>query len=176
MGYFTCLLTLGALAVPAFAAIKNDASSVDMARDALLQLEKNLRKDLANQQKWMDIEEREKNLHLINAYKEFGDEMDEQFRDEENYLSSLDNLWLWSRVQDEIWIIDSMYEMFRHMQHKIVELNAIIDVKHMANFVKKIMHHPNAGIPRSLAHIATTIVDEKLFIAAYEVSNRWLRF
>lgn len=56
MRYFTYLLTLAALAVAAFAEndAKNDAASIDMLRKALLQLEKDLRKDLTDQQKWID--------------------------------------------------------------------------------------------------------------------------
>lgn len=172
MRYFTCLLTLGALAVAAFAVIKNDASPIDIVRETLLNLEKELRKDLANQQKWMNVEAREKYLHLIKVYKRFGNQVDEQFPLKENYLRSLDSLWLWARAQNEIKGVNGLYGVFRQMQREIVELNAPINAKQLTNFAETILRDPNAAIPRALDRIATLIVNEKLFIAAFQVSNR----
>lgn len=157
----------------AFAAIKNDASPIDIVRDTLLNLEKELRKDLANQQKWMNVEAREKYLHLIKAYKRFGNQVDEQFPlHRENYLSSLDSLWLWARAQSEMKGINGLYGVFRQMQREIVELNAPVNVKQLTNFAETILRDPNAAIPRALDRIATLIINENLFIAAFQVSNR----
>ncbi|XP_024893240.1 uncharacterized protein LOC112468347 [Temnothorax curvispinosus] len=174
MRHFTCLLTLGALVVAAFAAIKNDASPVDLARQTLLNLEKELRTDLANQQKWTNVEARDKYLHLIKAYKRFGNQLDERFpRDRESYLSSLDSLWLWARAQNEIESVNGLYGVFRQMQREIVDLNAPVNAKQLTNFAETILRDPNAAIPRALDRIATLIVNEKLFIAAYqEASNQ----
>lgn len=172
MRYFTCLLTLGVLAVAAFAAIKNDASPIDIIRETLLNLEKELRKDLANQQKWMHVDAREKYLYLIKAYKKFGNQVDEQFPlNQGNHLSSLDSLWLWARAQNEIKGINGLYGVFRQMQRESVELNAPINAKQLTNFAETILRDPNAAIPRALDRIATLIVNEKLFIAAFQVSN-----
>ncbi|XP_011646276.1 uncharacterized protein LOC105432941 [Pogonomyrmex barbatus] len=170
MRHFTCLLTLGAFAVAAFATIKNDASSVDMVREALLRLEKDLRRDLADQQRWANVEEREKYLHLIKAYERFGNQVDERFPlDREDHLDSLDSLWLWARAQHEIKGINGLYGLFRQMQREILELNAPIDIKQLANFAETILRDPNASIPRALDRIATLIINEKLFIAAFQV-------
>lgn len=165
-----CLLTLGALAAAAFAAIKNDASTIDVLRQALLYLEKELRKDLADERKWMNVEEREKYLHLIEAYKRFGNQVDEQFPlDRRDHLDSLDSLWLWARAQSEAKGINGLYGVFRQMQREVVELNAPINVKQLANFAETILRDPNAAIPRALDRVATLIVNEKLFIAAFQV-------
>lgn len=173
---FTCLLGVS-LAIAAFAAIKNDASSIDTIRQALLSLEKDLREDLANQQKWMNVEEREKYLHLIKAYKRFGNQIDEQFPpDRKDYLNSLvDSLWLWARAQNEIEDINGLYGVFRQMQREIVELNAPINVKQLANFAETILRDTNAAIPIALDKIASLIVNEKLFIVSFKVSNRRLQ-
>ncbi|KAL6258400.1 hypothetical protein P5V15_010358 [Pogonomyrmex californicus] len=169
MRHFTCLLTLGAFAVAAFATIKNDASSVDMVREALLRLEKDLRRDLADQQRWANVEEREKYLHLIKAYKRFGNQVDERFPlDREDHLNSLGSLWLWARAQHEIKGINGLYGLFRQMQREILELNAPVDIKQLANFAETILRDPNASIPRALDRIATLIINEKLFIAAFQ--------
>jgi len=172
MKYLTCLLALGALIV-ATAAIKNDALPIDMVRKALLHLEEDLMKDLANQQKWMNVGEEEKYLHLIKAYKRFGNQIDEQFPlDRKEYLSSLDSLWLWARAQNEIKGINGLYGVFRQMQREIVDLNTPINVKQLANFAETILWDANAAIPIALDRIANLIVHEKLFVAAFQVSNK----
>jgi len=165
------------LAIAAFAAIKNDASSIDTIRQALLFLEKDLREDLANQQKWINVEEREKYLHLIKTYKRFGNQIDEQFSpDRKDYLNSLDSLWLWARAQNEIKGVNGLYGVFRQMQREIVELNAPINAKQLANFAETILRDANAAIPIALDRIANLIVNEKLFIVSFKVSNRQLQY
>ncbi|EGI67358.1 hypothetical protein G5I_04001 [Acromyrmex echinatior] len=173
MRYFTCLLGVS-LAIAAFAAIKNDASSIDTIRQALLFLEKDLREDLANQQKWMNVEEREKYLHLIKTYKRFGNQIDEQFSpDRKDYLNSLDSLWLWARAQNEMKGVNGLYGVFRQMQREIVDLNASINAKQLANFAETILRDANAAIPLALDRIANLIVNEKLFIVSFkEASNQ----
>ncbi|CAL1689680.1 unnamed protein product [Lasius platythorax] len=172
MRYLTCLLTLGALAAAAFAAIKNDASTIDVLRQALLYLEKELRKDLADERKWMNVEEREKYFHLIEAYKRFGNQVDEQFPlNRRDHLDSLDSLWLWARAQSEAKGVNGLYGVFRQMQREVVELNAPINVKQLANFAETILRDPNAAIPRALDRVATLIVNEKLFIAAFQEAS-----
>ncbi|XP_029173505.1 uncharacterized protein LOC114942330 isoform X2 [Nylanderia fulva] len=172
MKYLTYLLTLGALATTAFAAIKNDASTIDVLRQNLLYLEKELKADLANNRKWSNVEEREKYLHLIEAYKEFGNLVDEQFPlNRRDYLNSLDSLWLWARAQNELKGINGLYGVFRQMQREIVDLNAPVNVKQLANFAETILRDPNAAIPRALDRIANLIVNEKLFIAAFQEAS-----
>lgn len=170
MKYLTYLLTLGALATTAFAAIKNDASTIDVLRQTLLYLEKELKKDLADERKWINVEERGKYLHLIEAYKRFGNQVDELFPlDRRDHLNSLDSLWLWARAQNEVKGINGLYGVFRQMQREVVDLNAPINVKQLANFAETILRDPNAAIPRALDRITNLIVNEKLFIAAFQV-------
>lgn len=173
MRYLTCLLTLGALAAAAFAAIKNDASTIDVLRQALLYLEKELKKDLADERKWMNVEAQEKYLHLIRAYKRFGNQVDERFPlDRQDHLNSLDSLWLWARAQSEAKGVNGLYGVFRQMQREIVDLNAPVNVKYLVNFAETILRDPNAAIPRALDRIMNLIINEKLFIAAFQVSSR----
>ncbi|XP_012541397.2 uncharacterized protein LOC105839550 isoform X2 [Monomorium pharaonis] len=173
MRYFTCLLILGALAVVAFAAIKNDASSIDLVRETLLQLEKDLRKDLANQEKLTNVEDHEKILHLIKVYKRFGNQLEQQFiLSRKDHLSALDSLWLWALVQNELKGIDGLYVIFRLMQNDIVKLNTPVNVKELTNFAEVILRDANAAIPRSLDRIATIITNENLFIEAYKEASK----
>ncbi|XP_011883381.1 PREDICTED: uncharacterized protein LOC105570638 isoform X2 [Vollenhovia emeryi] len=174
MRYFARLLALAVLAAAAFAAIKNDASPIDVVRATLLSLEKELRDDLANQQKWANVEAREKYLYLIKAYKRFGNHVDSKFPlDREDHLKSLDSLWLWARAQTELRGIDGLYGVFRQMQREIVELNAPVNANQLKNFAETIIRDPNAAIPRALDRVATLIVNERLFIAAAkEVSDQ----
>lgn len=171
MRYFTYLLIL-TLIVAAFATIENNASSIDVVRNTLLNMEKGLREDLANQQKWTNVQTGEKYLHLIKAYKTFGNEVDKEFPlDREDYLNSLDSLWLWARVQEEMKGINGLYGIFRQMQREIVELNAPINTRQLMNFAETILRDPNASIPRAIDRIANMIINEKLFIEAFKVSK-----
>lgn len=167
MKFFTvCLLT--ALAT-AFATMKNDASMIDGLRQVLLRLEQELRSDLA-EPKWTNVEARQKYLYLIKAYKRFGNRVDELYPlDQQNHLHSLDSLWLWARAQAESKGINGLYMVFRQMQREIVELDAPVNAKQLANFAETILRDPNASIPRALDRITNLIVHEKLFIAAFQV-------
>ncbi|XP_012216022.2 uncharacterized protein orion isoform X2 [Linepithema humile] len=170
MRYLTCLLTLGALATTTFA-IKNDASTVDRLRQALLDLEMELKKELADERKWTNVDSREKYLYVIEAYKRFGNRVDEQFPlDRQDHLHSLDSLWLWARAQSEAKGVNGLYGIFRQMQREIVELNAPINAKQLANFAETILRDPNASIMKALDRIANLIINEKLFVAAFKES------
>lgn len=177
MRYLTCLLALGALAAAAFATIKNDTSTVDVliVRQALFHLEKELKKDLADERKWINAEAQEKYLYLIRTYKRFGDQVDERFPlNRRDYLNSLDSLWLWARAQTEAKGVNGLYGVFRQMQREIVDLDAPINVKQLANFAETILRDPNAAIPRALDRITNLIVNEKLFIAAFQEASQQL--
>lgn len=166
------LFVLGALAAVALAAIGNDASTVDKLRQTLLQLEQELKKNLADERRWMNVtNEQEKYLYLIKAYKKFGNELDEQFpMDRQDHLRSLDSMWLWARAKVEAKSVNGLYNVFRQMQREIVELNAPINAKQLANFAETILRDPNASIPRALDRIMSLILHEKLFLAASQVS------
>lgn len=170
MKFFTvCLLT--ALAT-AFATMKNDASMIDGLRQVLLRLEQELRSDLA-EPKWTNVEARQKYLYLIKAYKRFGNRVDELYPlDQQNHLHSLDSLWLWARAQAESKGINGLYMVFRQMQREIVELDAPVNAKQLANFAETILRDPNASIPRALDRITNLIVHEKLFIAAFQEASK----
>lgn len=170
MRYLACLLTLGALALTTFASIKNDASTVDRLRQALIDLEKELTKDLTDERKWMNVESREKYLYLIKAYKRFGNRVDEQFPlDRQDHLHSLDSLWLWARAQSEAKGVNGLYGIFRQMQREIVDMNMPINPEQLGIFAETILRDPNASIVRALDRIANLIINEKLFIAAFKV-------
>ncbi|XP_020290289.1 uncharacterized protein LOC109857914 isoform X2 [Pseudomyrmex gracilis] len=166
-------VVLGALAAVALAAIRNDASTVDGLRQTLLQLERELKKKLADERRWMNVtNEQEKYLFLIKAYKRFGNEVDKQFpADRQDHLRSLDSMWLWARAKVEAKSVNGLYNVFRQMQREIVELNAPINAKQLANFAETILRDPNASIPRALDRIMSLILHEKLFLAASQEAS-----
>ncbi|XP_014472846.1 PREDICTED: uncharacterized protein LOC106743483 isoform X2 [Dinoponera quadriceps] len=170
---FLAAWTLTALAVVAFAAIKNDASTVDRLRQELLRLEQQLARNLADS-KWTNVDEQQKYLYIIRAYKKFGNHVDELYPlNRPNYLQALDSLWLWARAQAESKGVNGLYQVFRQMQREIVDLSMPMIPKQLANFAETILRDPNASIPRSLDRIASLIVHENLFIAAYkQMSNQ----
>ncbi|XP_011334848.1 uncharacterized protein LOC105277865 isoform X2 [Ooceraea biroi] len=174
MRFLTCLLTLGVLAVVAFATIKNDASTIDRLRQNLLNLEKDVIKDLDNGRKWTNTETEEKYLYLIKEYQAFGNQVDEKFPlDRQDYLRSLDSVWLWARAKVELESINGLYEVFRQMQREITHLQAPINIKQLVNFAETILRDPNASIPRMIDRVASMIINEKLFIVAFqEASNQ----
>lgn len=171
MRFFTCLLTLGVLTAAAFAAIGNDASTIDKLRQTLLHLEKDLIKDLDDVRKWANAETKEKYLYLIRAYQTFGNGVDERFpRDRPDHLDSLDSSWLWARAKVELDSVNGLYEVFRQMQREVVHLNAPINMKQLVNFAETILRDPNASVPRMIDRVASIIINEKLFVAAFQVS------
>lgn len=166
------LTLLAVLVAMALAAIRSDSSSpIDRLRHELLRLEPELRRDLA-EPKWTNVEPRQKYLHVIKAYRRFGDRLDELFPlDRQDHLRALDSLWLWARAQAESKSVVGLYMVFRQMQREIVELGAPVNVKQLANFAETILRDPNASIPRSLDRVANLIVQEKLFVAAFQVAK-----
>lgn len=168
---FLATYTLTALAVVAFAAIKNDVSTVDRLRQELLHLEQALTRDLA-ESKWTNVDDQQKYLYLIREYKKFGNRVDELFPlNQPDHLQALDSLWLWARAQTESKGVNGLYMVFRQMQREIVDLDAPVIAKQLENFAETILRDPNASIPRALDRIANLIVHENLFIAAFQVAN-----
>ncbi|EFN89744.1 uncharacterized protein LOC105182071 isoform X2 [Harpegnathos saltator] len=161
-------LMLTALAAVAFVASKSGMSTIDRLRQDLLHQERELTRDLA-EPKWTNVDEQQKILYLIRAYKKFGDRVDELYPlDRPNYLQVLDSLWLWARTQAESKGVNGLYMVFRQMQREIVELNAPVNAKQQKNFAETILRDPNASIPRALDRIASLIMHENLFIAAFQ--------
>lgn len=174
MRFLTCLL-LGVLAVVAFAAIKNDASTVDKLRQTLLHLEKDLIRNLDDRRRWTNTETQEKYLYLIKAYQTFGNQANEQFPvNREEHLRPLDSLWLWARAKIELDSINGLYEVFRQMQREMIHLHAPINIEQLVNFAETILRDPNASVPRMIDRVASIIINEKLFLAAFQVSNKRL--
>lgn len=168
---FLITWTLMALAVVAFGATKSGVSTVDRLRQDLLHLEQELTKDLIKP-KWTNVEEQQKYLYLIREYKKFGNRVDELYPlDRPNYLHALDSVWLWARAQAESKGVNGLYMVFRQMQRELVDMNAPVIAKQLANFAETILRDPNASIPRALDRIASLIVHENLFIAAYQVAK-----
>jgi len=160
------------LVVVAFATIKNDASTIDKLRQSLLYLEKDVIRNLDNVQRWMNIDTQQKYLYLIKTYQMFGNQVDEELPLGEHHLRSLDSVWLWARAKVELESINGLYEVFRQMQREIVHLHAPINVKQLVNFAETILRDPNASVPRMIDRIASMIINEKLFITAFQVSNK----
>lgn len=148
-----------------------EKSMVDEMRQRLLQLEKDFEKEFANP-KWNAMDEATVFRYIINSYKRFGNELDEKFPSGgyEN-LNAINSVWLWARTESELKAIDGLYGVFRQMHREIIDQNATLNVKNIANFAETIIYDPNASIPRALERIASFIINDKLFISAYQEAS-----
>ncbi|KAG7208962.1 hypothetical protein KM043_015131 [Ampulex compressa] len=169
-GFFVCFLLLST-AWTVRNETREDISSVDLLRQRLLQLEKDLASSLLSP-KWKAYDEREVYMHVIKAYKEFGNYVDQKFpTNGEEHLNSLSSLWLWARTKTELESVDGLYKVFRQMQREIVDQNAPWSVNQLVDFAKAILGDLNESIPRTLDRIAVFIVNDKLFISAYQEAS-----
>ncbi|KAI4500300.1 hypothetical protein M0802_004717 [Mischocyttarus mexicanus] len=149
---------------------KKDITVVDELRQELLELEVTLRKEL-NYPKWSLAKDTDVYLHIIKYYNRFCNRIEELFpNNRPTYLDSLNPLWIWAKTEEEIAGINGLYMIFRQMQHEIVEQNSTINIAQLSNFAQIILKDPNASIPKALQRIADYIVNQKLFVSAYQES------
>lgn len=150
---------------------KTNISLIDELRHELLKFETILKKELDNP-KWALAEDSDKYLYVIKLYKKFCNHIEELFpNNHQIHFNSLDSLWIWAKTQEETKGINGLYMIFRQMQHEIVDENAPVNVKQLTNFAKTILSDPNASIPKALDRIADYIVNQKLFISAYQEAS-----
>ncbi|KAK1133608.1 hypothetical protein K0M31_011408 [Melipona bicolor] len=150
--------------------IKYDATLIDEMRNKLLRLEKTLERDLFHSRLHeFENDGQGKYVWLIKSFKKFGDELEQNFptNGSEN-LNALNPIWLWARTENELKGVDGLYRVFRMMQQEIVNGEAVLDIPKLADFLDTILHDPNASIVRALGRISDLIVNEKLFISAYQ--------
>ncbi|XP_015431569.1 PREDICTED: uncharacterized protein LOC107187895 isoform X2 [Dufourea novaeangliae] len=146
--------------------IKNDATLIDEMRNMLHEHD-NIFEETLYQRMSLDGLEVEK--YLIRTFKSFGDELERNFPDPGyKYLDSLHSLWLWTRAERQMNAIDELYNIFRSMQHAIIDQNMDLDLEKLANISEAILHDPNVSIIDRLARISEFIVHDKLFILAYQ--------
>lgn len=150
-------------------ASKNDISLIDELRHELLELEVTLKREL-DKPKWTSANDSDIYLYIIKFYKNFCNHIEQLFpNNRQIHLNSLNSLWIWARTQQETTGIDQLYMIFREMQYEVVDRNITINIKRLTNFAKTILNEPNASIPKALQRIADYIVNQKLFISAYQV-------
>lgn len=152
---------------------KQGITLIDQMRNKMLEHEKILEKDLFNPR--FDVfgaDEEKKYLYLIKSFKTFGNELEQKFpNDNYEYLSPLSSVWLWARTENELREINELYNVFRHMQHEIIDKNAYLDLQKLADFSEIILHDPNASRLRALIRVADFIVQDKLFVSAYQEAS-----
>ncbi|XP_076285679.1 chemokine-like protein orion isoform X2 [Lasioglossum baleicum] len=107
--------------------------------------------------------------YLIKSFRDFGDELDRNFPDPGySRLNSLNSIWLWNRTREELDMIETLYYIFRQMQHEIIDKNKELDLQALANISDAILHDPKHSIISKLARITEFIVHDKLFVQAYQ--------
>lgn len=107
--------------------------------------------------------------YLIKSFRDFGDELDRNFSDPGyDRLNSLKSVWLWNRTREEFDMIETLYYIFRQMQHEIIDKNKELDLQALANISDAILHDPKHSIISKLARITEFIVHDKLFVLAYQ--------
>ncbi|XP_043490833.1 uncharacterized protein LOC122516776 isoform X2 [Polistes fuscatus] len=150
---------------------KNGISLVDKLRQELLEQEVILKKEL-NNPKWSLSKDADVYLYIIQFYKQFCNHIEQLFpNNSPTHLNSLSSSWIWARTEQELAGIDGLYMIFRQMQREIVDQNSTILTTQLTNFANIILNDPNASIPKALQRIADYIVNQKLFISAYQESS-----
>lgn len=146
---------------------------IDQMRNKMLEHEKILEKDLFNPR--FDVfgtNEDKKYQHLLKSFKIFTNQLEQTFENSSyEYLSPLNSVWIWARTQNELKEINGLYGIFRRMLREIVDNNAYIDLKKLAEFSLTILHDPNASMLRALTRVANFIVQDKLFVSAYQETS-----
>lgn len=150
------------------AVLKTEVTGIDEMRRMLYEHTHSLEDTMYQ---WVNLEGLEAKIYLIRSFKTFGDKLEQNFPNPNyEYLDSLSStISLWTRTQEELKAIDSLYNVFRRMQHEIIDLNMDLDLQKLSNMCDTILHDPNVSIVDKLAHIAESIVHDKLFILAYQV-------
>ncbi|XP_031848289.1 chemokine-like protein orion isoform X2 [Nomia melanderi] len=148
---------------------KTEVTVIDEMRRMLYEHTQSL-EDVMSQR--MNMKGLEAEKYLIRSFKNFGDKLEESFpKPGYEHLDSLSSVWLWARTENELKVIDSLYNVFRRMQHEIIDLNMELDLQKLGNVSDAILHDPNVSIVDKLARIAEFIVHDKLFILAYQEAS-----
>ncbi|XP_033224884.1 uncharacterized protein LOC117177907 isoform X2 [Belonocnema kinseyi] len=154
-----CLLFLETNAI-----VKKEPSKIDSLRQALLEQGDDLHPDY--------LQNNGSVYNLVKVFKVFGDKADNAFPSlPEQHLDTLNSVWLWARTQIEMRRINALYMKFRQMQLDITDKNGIFPTQAWVDFAKTVIHDPNLSIPRALEHIADYIVNQNLFVSAYQEAS-----
>ncbi|XP_033321631.1 chemokine-like protein orion isoform X2 [Megalopta genalis] len=149
--------------------LQNDATAIDEMRHMLYEHTQALNDDLLR----MNLNGLDAEKVLIKRFKEFGDVLERKYPDyDDNYANDnydrLNSIWLWARTKNELNVIKGLYNVFRQMQHEIIDKNQELDLQKLANISDAILHDPNFSIVDKLSRIADFIVHDKLFVSAYQ--------
>ena len=155
-----CLIFLGANAI-----VKDEYSVIDSLRQVLLKQGDDLNEDYLGKNGSV--------YNLVNVFKVFGDSVDKTFLfPPDQYLEVVNSVWLWARTQIEMRRINGLYMTFRQMQLEITEKNGIFPTQKWVDFAKTVLSDPNFSIPLALEHIADYIINQNLFVSAYQVTEK----
>ncbi|XP_012256460.2 uncharacterized protein LOC105686340 isoform X2 [Athalia rosae] len=109
---------------------------------------------------------------IVEDYSKFGDKLEEQFpMNRETHLDDLKSVWAWARSEIVLRGIDGLYTTFRRMQQLSMETHSPADDGTWRDFAETILNDPQASVPAALSQIFDLIVDEKLFISAYQEAS-----
>ncbi|XP_078045690.1 chemokine-like protein orion isoform X2 [Augochlora pura] len=158
-----CLLLLPVIWSTTFG-LQNDATAIDEMRQMLYEHTQTLNNDLLQ----MNLNGLEAEKVLIKSFKDFGDALERKYPDYDNNYDRLNSIWLWARTKNEMGVIEGLYTVFRLMQYEIIEENEKLDLQKLANLSDAILHDPNFSIVDKLTHISEFIVNDKLFVSAYQ--------
>lgn len=147
--------------------MKDNYSTIDKLRQDLLQL-----KDLSIGQEYQaryggnEIYEK-----IITTYDNYGLKLDYETPNiGKRNLNSLGSMWLWARAQNDMRTIDGLYMTFRQKLHDTVQKRQQFKTQQWITFADVILNDPNVAVPDSLKRISDLIIEQNLFVAAYQVA------
>ncbi|CAK9812221.1 hypothetical protein ANTQUA_LOCUS7165 [Anthophora quadrimaculata] len=148
-----------------------EVTVIDEMRNKLLQLEEDSENYLFNRNLF-EGHKQMKYLWLINSFKEFNDELEERIPNSGyEHLNSLNNVSLWVFTEHELKRIEFMYKLFHVLQRNIVDNGTDIDLPKLSNFSIVVLRHPQESIVYALDRIGKAIVQQRLFVSAYQEAS-----
>ncbi|XP_043272212.1 uncharacterized protein orion isoform X2 [Venturia canescens] len=110
---------------------------------------------------------------LVMAYKHFDDSLEKSpVANAKNYLSSLNSLWLWADVQEEMKKVDGLYKNFKQRLRETADKTAPFQLDQWLIFAKTVLNDPNYALPPTLGRITDTIIRDNLFESAHQEATR----
>lgn len=107
---------------------------------------------------------------IFQAYSDFNDKINVELKNTgRKYLNSLNSLWIWAVVQDDMNIIEGLYTNFMQLLTAITKTNKPLNSKEWLDFADVVLKHPNVSMPAALGRISVHIIEQNLFTAAYKV-------
>lgn len=146
--------------------VKNDFSTIDKLRNDLLEL-----KDVSIEKKFQERSDSDVYDKILKLYDSYGNKIDNEMPNTgRGHLSSLSSLWLWSRAQNDMRIINGLYDSFRQKLHDNIQKKQPFNLQQWIIFSDVILSDPNVAVPNALKRISDLIIKDTLFIHAFKVA------